>query len=56
MDPRAIVSFGLWPTIIGELNARVLSFGYLGSFEAPTVGALARVKRWLHIRRGLKVK
>ncbi len=54
MDAKGIVTLGLWPTTISELNPQIISFGYMGSLEA-VISALAKIKRWVSLKRKLKV-
>lgn len=49
IDAKAVISIGLWPTVISELNERLLSHGLLGTFEEP-VTITGRFKKWIALK------
>lgn len=55
MDTMGIVSLGLWPAIISELNPQIISFGYMSSLESPPTSIIGKIKRWITMRRRSRV-
>ena len=53
----SILTNGYWNSVTSELNARVASFGYLGTFASPSVWlVIANTKSWLALNSRFRMR